>query len=99
MSAGVLSTCLATFGEAVVYTPAVGAAINLRAVFDEDYIAVDPNTGAAVSSATPTLGIRLADLPAAPKKGDVATLRGRTFKVVDWQPDSEGSGLAVLHEQ
>lgn len=99
MSAGVLADCLATFGEDVAYTPAGGAPITLRAVFDEDHVAVDPDTGAAVTTASPTLGLRLADLAAVPARGDTVVVRSRTFKIVDWQPDSEGGGIAVLHEQ
>jgi hypothetical protein len=99
MSAGLLADCLATFGEDVAFTPAGGAPVTIRAVFDEDHVAVDPDTGAAVTTAGPTLGLRLSDLAAAPGRGDTVVVRSRTFKIVDWHPDSEGGGIAVLHEQ
>ncbi len=101
LSAGVNDACLETFGEEeeVVYTPAGGSPIPVDGIYDEDYVAVDPESGLEVSSAQPNIFLRRADLSADPGKNDVVTLRGRTFKVIDWHPDSEGGGIAVLHEQ
>lgn len=97
-SAGMNAQCLATFGEEAVYTPAAGSPVTIRGIFDEDHVELDMTTGAAVTSSSPVLSIRASDLVAAPKRGDSVLVRGRTFAVVDWRPDSEDGGLVILRE-
>lgn len=89
-----------TFPEAVVYTPAGGDAASITAVFDEAHEAVEFRDGQPVSTVQPTLWARLADLAAAPGPGDTVTLStsGRTFEVVDVQPDGAGGATLRLLE-
>jgi hypothetical protein len=98
LSAGLLDDCLATFGETVAYTPVGGALLSIQAVFDADHVVADAQSGEAVTSVKPAIFLRRADLPAAPKRGDQVVVQGQTYKVIDWQPDSEGGGIAVLHK-
>ncbi len=100
--ASVLGICTETFGEDLFYTPKLtGRAVQLRAIFDENFIQLDPNSDALVATNQPAIGVRLSDLPDVPREGD--KLRryylGKTteWKVVDAQEDGQGGARLVLH--
>lgn len=101
-----LSTTLKTFSDPeklVQYTRgAVTVALD-KAVFDANYVAVDPETGASVISKNPTIGAALADLPEGEaRNGDIVTITeggvDRVWKVADYQPDSEGHVRLILRK-
>lgn len=82
----------------VQYLPKSGAPYPIRAIFDQSHIEVDPNTGVAVSSANPVLGIQLSQLQGKPQKGDRVSIGGSLYNVADYRPDGEAGALLELHE-
>lgn len=75
----------------------VGTAVALpRCIFDEAYVRVDPDTGAAVSSQEPVLSVRLSDLTGTPSNADTFTVGAITYKTMDIQPDGVNSVLYFL---
>lgn len=95
-----LRTCLAAFGEQVQYKRGAAVTIISKAVFDANYQAVDPNTGAIITSTNPMIGVRLADLPGgATQDGDEIIRKGVTYRVIEQQDDSEGHARLILHRK
>lgn len=95
LAADMLDTCLKALGAPVVYTRG-SEQFNIQGIFDKNYIAVDPNTGAAVISATPMLSVNIASLPG--KKwleGDTVTVDGVIYSVIEDQSDS-GDGIKLI---
>jgi hypothetical protein len=93
-----LRTALNVFGEPITYTRDATVVALSKAVFDQNYQTVDPNTGTAIISDNPMLGVALADLPGGEwQEGDLATVRGVQYRVVDSQKDSEGHSKLILH--
>jgi len=76
-------------GETVLYGDA-----EIRAEFDDNFHLVELVGDVDVTSTAPVLGVRLADLPSAPKAGDTYLVRGQWYEVVDVRLD--GSGAAHL---
>ena len=95
-----LGIAMKTFGgkDPVTYTPVSGAPVSIMGVFNEAYQPIDNATGLPLSSTQPALGVRLSDLPAAPRKGDKATIKTKTYKVMDSHPDGGGGAILLLHE-
>ena len=88
---------LATFGKAITYIPVDGTEYPVaKAIFDKNFLAVDPNTGATVQSTNPMLKVRLADLQRAPKAGDRVRVDGVTYRINEPQQDSEGGMMIEL---
>lgn len=98
------------FGMQVSYVRA-GVAVPLavpltKVVFDDNFVAVDPQTGAEVQSSDPMIGVRYSELPAGgAKKGDQVVITGApdatrngTYLVISDQRDSEGRANLVLHK-
>lgn len=71
--------------------------MEINAVFDRDYQAVDPDTERVISSNQPMIGVRLRDLPAKPCKGDHVVIGEEEFKVIDSQEDGQGGASLFLH--
>ncbi len=90
-----LSVCVRTFGEELTYTPSAGGPAQIRGIWDWRHEAIDPDTGAVVSSNQVTAGVVLADLPAAPQPGDTITRQGVVYRLSD-PPQEDGQGGAVL---
>jgi hypothetical protein len=82
-------------GEPITYTPTGGGAVSMRGSFAPQSVVVDVNTGAAVISDRPELGVHLADLAAEPLMGDSVTVRGLLFKVI--RVEILGSTWRILH--
>ncbi len=95
-----LRTTLNAFGVSATYTRD-GLTVSIRkAVFDKNYIAVDPDTGATITSENPMLGVRLEELPdGKARSGDTVVVEGVTYRVVDQQKDSEGHAKLILKRQ
>lgn len=67
-----------------------------QAVFDTAHIAVDPETGAPISSRNPVLGVRLVDLPKEPTSRDRVLARGVLYQISDVQPDGVAGVTIIL---
>lgn len=85
------------FGESIVFLPRnslVEHAIE-KAVFDETYQSIDPDTGAIIQSTEPLLHVKLGDLPSTPAAGDRVRIRSSEYRIARYEPD--GLGLATLY--
>ena len=85
--------CLRVFGREVTYLPEAGGAAAIRAVFQAAREAEDASPGVYA-----LLFIRLADLPAAPARGDEVEIEGARYKVFDIEADSEGAAVLTLRK-
>ena len=100
-----LRASMTAFGRSVEYRAAGGErAENLRAVFDDAHVAVDPETGAEVHSTDPVLGVRLAALPDAIRAriearttdGDTVIVGAVRYRVAEVMPDGQGGATLTL---
>jgi hypothetical protein len=82
-----------TFGREVLYLPEAGGAYTLRAVFQPAREAEDASPGVYA-----VLFVRVADLPAAPMRGDEVEIGGVRYKVFDIEADSEGAAVLKLRK-
>ncbi len=82
-----------TFGREVVYLPEAGGQAAVRAVFQPAREAEDASPGVYA-----VLFVRLADLPAAPVRGDQVEIEGTRYKVFDIEADSEGAAVLRLRK-
>lgn len=99
-------TCVRTFSEAedpelFTYTPTGLAPVQVRGVFRDAHTYVDSRTTVLLSTEKPTLDVREADLPRAPRQDDTvaalaARFNGATWRVVDVQSDGEGMWKLML---
>lgn len=85
------------FGEYVSYQPASGTdAFSLQGIFTDGFKTpgFDEYGAAKWNQTAPTLGFRIADLPAAPARNDLVSIRNKQYMVMDCRPD--GVGWLVL---
>jgi hypothetical protein len=82
-----------TFGREVVYLAEAGSAATVRAVFQPAREAEDAAPGVYA-----VLFVRLADLPAAPVRGDEVEIEGTRYKVFDIEADAEGAAVLRLRK-
>ena len=94
----VLDLCECVFGEDVTYEPIRGGSYEIRGIFDNQFEQVDPDTEVVIASNAPTLGVKLADLPGPPVKGDIVIIREKRFRVIDSQEDGVVGSTLLLHE-
>ena len=83
--------CLRVFGREVTYLPEAGGQAAIRAVFQPAREAEDASPGVYA-----VLFLRLADLPAAPVRGDEVEIDGVRYKVFDIEADAEGAAVLRL---
>src|ERR1700712_5282000 len=69
-----------------------------QAVFDTAHVAVDPETGAPVSTNNPVLGVRVIDLPNEPTNRDRVRARGVLYKINDVQADGVAGVMLFLRK-
>jgi hypothetical protein len=93
-----LGVCMRTFGEDVTYTPQGGAPVTVAGVFRDEWVEIDPETRAKISTQVPNLGIRLSDFAVKPKQRDTLVRSGTTYAVNDVREDGEGSATLFLYE-
>lgn len=88
------------FGRSIVFLPfsSVTEYEIDKAVFDETYQSVDPNTGAIIQSTDPMLHVKLDDLPSTPASGDRVRVGGDTYRIVRYEPDGLGLASLYLHK-
>jgi hypothetical protein len=82
-----------TFGREVLYLPEAGGEVPIRGVFQPAREAEDASPGVYA-----VLFVRLADLPAAPARGDEVEIGGVRYKVFDIEVDPEGAGVLKLRK-
>lgn len=85
--------CLRVFGREVLYLPEAGVQAAVRAVFQPAREAEDSSPGVYA-----VLFVRLADLPAAPVRGDEVETGGVRYKVFDIEADAEGGAVLRLRQ-
>lgn len=101
----VLSACQSAFGDPVIYSPAGGSPVPfaMTGIFDDNHQTVDPGTMTEVTSEHPILGVKVIDIVTGagrkPVSGDTVNVKGRDFKIVDFQQTIDGQDATlVLHE-
>jgi len=82
-----------TFGREVLYLPEAGGAATVRAVFQPARETEDASPGVYA-----VLFVRLAELPAAPARGDEVEIEGARYKVFDIEADAEGAAVLRLRK-
>jgi hypothetical protein len=82
-----------TFGREVLYLPEAGGQAAIRAVFQPARESEDASPGVYA-----VLFVRLADLPAAPVRGDEVEVGSVLYKVFDIEADSEGAAVLRLRK-
>jgi hypothetical protein len=85
--------CLRVFGREVTYLPETGGEASIRAVFQPAREAEDASPGVYA-----VLFVRLADLPAAPARGDEVEIEGARYKVFDIEADPEGAAVLKVRK-
>jgi hypothetical protein len=90
---GLNAAVVNTFGREVLYLPEAGGQAAVRAVFQPAREAEDASPGVYA-----VLFIRLADLPAAPVRGDEVEIEGSRYKVFDIEADAEGAAVLRLRK-
>lgn len=71
-----------------------GSSVEIDGVFDREFERIEFSNGAEVMSTGPRVGIRVADLPRTPARGDVVTVDGTVFEVDEVLPDGQ-AGIAL----
>lgn len=93
----VLGPCMEHFGQTVTFTPAVGDAVEVTAIFMDGYTrVVEQPDGLSVVSTDPTIGCRAADFDTEPAADDAFTVSGTEYRVVEVNPDGLGHLLIQL---
>lgn len=91
-----LDRAIPTFGETIRYQSQEYGSYDLEAVFDADFLIIDPDTEVVVSSNQPRIGVKLADLVGEPKKGDSLIIDNHLYYVDDSQEDGQGGAAITL---
>jgi len=93
----IADACKTSMGETILYTPTGEDQIEIEAMVDESYESVQPNTGAVIIEQQPMIGVKITDLPIPPQKGDLVTVRGTDYEVIDCQTDGQAIYELFLH--
>lgn len=94
----VLKHSTTAFGEEVTFYPKAGRVFKVRAIFDNSYQALDPDTERVVSVNQPALGVNLNDLPEEIQIHDEVVIRKIRFRIVDKQEDGQGGATLLIHK-
>lgn len=92
-------TSRAAFGTLVTHIPKIGSTQDLRGVWDDTYLVVNPEDGVAVMSSDPQVGFRESDFKTKPQKGDVLQRRGKRYFVRAIEPDGQGGVTLILEKE
>jgi hypothetical protein len=85
--------CLRVFGKDVTYLPQAGGQTTIRVVFESTREPEDASPGVYA-----VLFVRLADLSAAPLRGDEIVIDGTTYKVFEIEADTSGSAVLRMRQ-
>lgn len=94
----ILTVATDTFGEDVEFRPKAGGSYTVRAIFDNEYQALDPSTEQLISVNKPILGININDLEFDLKTEDLVIVREITYKIEDKREDGQGGARLFLHK-
>lgn len=86
-------------GGPAVYRTGAGLELPLTGPFDAAYVRSDPR-GPGISANSPAIFARVEELPVG-FEGDTAatvTRNGKTYSIVELQPDGLGGVLLLLHD-
>jgi hypothetical protein len=92
-ASGLNAAVVNTFGREVLYLPDAGGQATVRAVFQAVREGEDASPGVYA-----VLFLRLADLAAAPVRGDEVEIGGARYKVFDIEADAEGAAVLRLRQ-
>lgn len=94
----VLTHGMETFGETVTFYPKSGGVYQVKAVFDNAYEAIDPDTEQLISANQPTLGVNLNEIEFEMRQGDQVQVRDTRYQITDKREDGQGGALLLLHK-
>lgn len=94
----ILSAGVRLFGESVEFHPASGGIFPVRAVFDNSFHNIDPNTQQIVEVTQPNLGVNLNDVKFDIKAGDQVVVRGVKYRIESKDEDGQGGARLYLHK-
>lgn len=83
-------------GEDILYRHASGGSVSIKALWNNQYELIDPDTEALVSSNQPHVGVILKDLLEPPKQDDTLEFLEKVYKIVDIQEDGQGAAQLFL---
>lgn len=82
--------------DPIRYRKGEGSVYELRGVFDDRYMAIEPETGREVSVEDPRVFVRASDLAVKPARGANVLVRGQTYSVSDVQYDGNAGYVLKL---
>jgi len=97
-----ITTSMSTFGQDITFRPLGGSDFTMKAIFDESFLAVDPNSGAAVQSLESKIAVKVSDITdqisRVPGKGDQVVISSVVYRIVEYMPDGKGSADIILRK-
>ena len=87
------------FAEVISFNPDGGSPYDIKAIFDNAYEAVDPETEQPILSLNPTILIDENKILATIKPTDTVTVRNQIYKFTHNQPDGTGPIRILLTEK
>ncbi len=94
-----LNHCTKTFGEDVILLPKRGGRYEIRGIFDNEHVGIDPDTEQVISTQQPILGINLHKISIRPRSGDVVKIRNLNYRVIEIREDGQGGASLILHKE
>ena len=92
-----ITAVVGVMGEPITYRR--GQVVHqIRGVFQDAHVGLDPDTGMQVRSTQPIVLINERNLPLEPKQGDLVEVRSASYRVRDAQPDGHTGWLLMLHK-
>lgn len=98
MAERTLKTAISVFKTPGTYTPAADPEnpFELNGVFDKVHKSIDPETGVEIDSHQSSFGVNVSDLPAEPADGDMLTVAGLNYEIIETQEDGETGRKLIL---
>ena len=85
------------FAEEIIYTPKNLSAVTFNALYQEPTIIADGGTEANAVSNIPSVIVRALDITWKISNADTISIRGKSFKVVDFVDEKFGTIELFLH--
>ena len=93
----VMRHAIDAFSEPIRYFPIGLDAFDTNAIIDREFLEVDPDSGVAIQSTDPRIGLRESQLPRQPQQGDKVEMRGEIYRVIDSRTDGQAGVELSLH--
>jgi len=94
----VLKHSMKEFGREFDFYPSSGGVYRIRAIFDNDYQMVDPDTEQVVSANQSALGVNLNDFSFDVRTGDRVIVDSIMYRIIDKREDGQGGATLLLHK-